>query len=185
MIQETDARCHDSDDEFVMNRDLSQAENEFAEATTQQSSPAPPLSSGGLPAETATSSCGQNREEAFVDQGSGAQPVVRRRQGGRLAAVDTALSMELEARLRAVNDERNQKRTEHGARMKMIEGEHALKKQQYADERRKRNILHRMKVRVLKPKKRVHNLKQAIITKQPELLRPGGIIERDLVPQDY
>ncbi|XP_075539175.1 uncharacterized protein LOC142573810 [Dermacentor variabilis] len=185
MMHETDSRYHDSDDEFGMNSNLSQAGG-FAEATSQQCSPAPPLSSGGLPAETATSrpSGSQNREDAFMDQGSGAEPVVRRRQSGRLAAVDTALSTELEARLRAVDDERNQRRIEHEARMKMISGEHALKMQQYADERRKRSALHRMKVRVLKAKEKVQNFKQAILKKQLELLRPGGIAECDLVPQD-
>lgn len=164
---------------------LGQAEHRFA-YDAQRSSPAPPLSSGGLSAEAGTSraSCSQNTEEAVMNQGSGAEPAVWHRQNGRLAAVDTALSTKLEARLSAAEDERDQRRTEHEARMKMIEAEHALKLQQYADEQRKCSTLHRIKMRVLKSKERVQNTKQAILTKQLELLRAGGSTEPDLMPQD-
>lgn len=70
----------------------------------------------------------------------------------RRALLQQTLSTELDSRLQALQDERCQRATEHKARMRMMEEEHGWKRQQYADEEKKRSYLHRMQLRLLRAK---------------------------------
>ncbi|KAH7953957.1 hypothetical protein HPB49_014559 [Dermacentor silvarum] len=155
----TQSNAEDSDDDRTL--ELSSTDYAYMDSANARSPlPADPTEGSSEPVQ-ATQQASQPTQCTETQSASSQETVVSRR-----ALLQQTLSTELDSRLQVLQDEKCRRATEHKARKRMMEEEHGWKRQQYADEEKKRSYLHRMQLRLLRAKLKVSSMKAEVLAKQ-------------------